>query len=296
MTFQEMLIKLEQFWSDRGCVLVQPYSSEVGAGTFNPDTFLRVLGPEPWNVAYVEPSRRPKDGRYGDNPFRVQRFYQYQVILKPAPADVLETYFESLEFIGIDPTRHDLRLIEDDWESPTLGAWGLGWQVWLDGLEITQFTYFQQSGGIDLNPVSAEITYGLERIATSIQEVESFSDLMWSRNVRWGELFKMNEFEFSKFNFEESDIELHQELFNKFEKEAARLLEKRLVLPGYDYVVKCSHLFNVLDARGAISITERVGYIARVRRLARKAALAYLEQREELGYPLLAGSGEEGKS
>jgi glycyl-tRNA synthetase alpha chain len=291
MTFQEMLLELERFWSERGCVLVQPYSSEVGAGTFNPDTFLRVLGPEPWNVAYVEPSRRPKDGRYGDNPFRVQRFYQYQVILKPSPPDVLETYFKSLEVIGIDPKKHDVRLIEDDWESPTLGAWGLGWQVWLDGLEITQFTYFQQSGGLDLDPVSAEITYGLERIATTIQGVESFSDLMWSKDVKWGELFKMNEFEFSKFNFEESDIELHQELFTKFEKEASRLLDKQLVLPGYDYVIKCSHLFNVLDARGAISITERVGYIARVRRLARKAALAYLRQREEMGFPLLASSG-----
>jgi glycyl-tRNA synthetase alpha chain len=286
-----MLLRLEQFWSDQGCVLVQPYSSEVGAGTFNPDTFLRVLGPEPWNVAYVEPSRRPKDGRYGDNPFRVQRFYQYQVILKPAPPDVVDTYFKSLEFIGVDPKKHDVRLIEDDWESPTLGAWGLGWQVWLDGLEITQFTYFQQSGGVDLDPVSAEITYGLERIATTIQEVESFSDLMWSKDVKWGELFRTNEFEFSRFNFEESDIELHQDLFVKFEKEAVRLLEKGLVLPGYDYVIKCSHLFNVLDARGAISITERVGYIARVRRLARKAALAHLRQREEMGFPLLESKG-----
>jgi len=287
VTYQDMLLKLEKFWSDYGCVLVQPYSSEVGAGTFNPETFLRVLGPEPWNVAYVEPSRRPKDGRYGDNPFRVQRFFQYQVILKPSPADVLDVYFRSLECIGIDPGKHDLRLVEDDWESPTLGAWGLGWQVWLDGLEITQFTYFQQSGGVDLDPVSAEITYGLERIATVIQGVESFSDLRWSENVRWGELFKVSEFEFSKFNFEESNIELHQQLFSSFEKEAVRLMERGLVLPGYDYVIKCSHIFNVLDARGAISISERVGYIARVRRLARKAALAYLKQREEMGFPLL---------
>jgi glycyl-tRNA synthetase alpha chain len=295
MTFQEMLIRLETFWSDYGCVLTQPYSSEVGAGTFNPETFLRVLGPEPWKVAYVEPSRRPKDGRYGDNPFRVQRFYQYQVILKPAPSDVLDVYFKSLEVIGIDPKQHDLRLVEDDWESPTLGAWGLGWQVWLDGLEITQFTYFQQSGGLDLNPISAEITYGLERIATVIQGVESFSDLLWSKDVKWGELFKRNEYEFSKFNFEESDAELHKDLFNRFEKEAVRLLDKGLVLPGYDYVIKCSHLFNVLEAKGAISITERVGYIARVRRLARKTALSYLAQREELGYPLLALGAAENK-
>jgi len=287
MTFQEMLLKLEQFWSDYGCVLVQPYSSEVGAGTFNPETFLRALGPEPWKVAYVEPSRRPKDGRYGDNPFRVQRFFQYQVILKPSPADVLDVYFRSLECMGIDPKKHDLRLVEDDWESPTLGAWGLGWQVWLDGLEITQFTYFQQAGGLDLDLVSAEITYGLERIATTIQGVESFADLKWSEDVRWGELFKTHEYEFSKFNFEESDVELHQQLFVSFEKEAVRLLDKGLVLPGYDYVIKCSHVFNVLDARGAISITERVGYIARVRRLARRAALAYMRQREEMGFPLL---------
>jgi glycyl-tRNA synthetase alpha chain len=217
----------------------------------------------------------------------VQRFFQYQVILKPSPADVLDVYFNSLERIGIDPEKHDLRLVEDDWESPTLGAWGLGWQVWLDGLEITQFTYFQQSGGIDLEPISAEITYGLERIATIIQGTESFADLKWSKDVRWAELFKTHEYEFSKFNFEESDIELHQQLFGSFEKEAARLIDKGLVLPGYDYVIKCSHIFNLLDARGAISITERVGYIARVRRLARRAALAYLRQREELGFPLI---------
>ena len=288
-SFQEMLLRLERFWSDYGCALVQPYSSEVGAGTFNPATFLRVLGPEPWKAAYVEPSRRPKDGRYGQNPNRLQMFYQYQVVLKPSPADVLDVYLESLRHIGIDLDKHDVRFVEDDWESPTLGAWGLGWEVWLDGQEITQFTYFQQAGGFDLNPITAEITYGIERIACYLQGVDRIMDLRWSRDVRWDELFLQSEVEWSTFNFEQSNPELLFEQFEKMEKEADRLLGLGLVLPGYDYVIKCSHLFNLLEARGAISVTERVGTIARVRKLARKAAGAYLKQREEMGFPLLRG-------
>jgi glycyl-tRNA synthetase alpha chain len=286
-SFQEMLLRLERFWSDQGCVLVQPYSSEVGAGTFNPSTFLRALGPEPWKAAYVEPSRRPKDGRYGQNPNRLQMFYQYQVVLKPSPADVLDVYLESLRHIGIDLERHDVRFVEDDWESPTLGAWGLGWEVWLDGQEITQFTYFQQSGGFDLEPITAEITYGIERIACYLQGVDRIMDLRWSRDMRWDELFLQGEVEWSTFNFEQSNAALLFEQFEKMEKESDRLLGSGLVLPGYDYVIKCSHLFNLLEARGAISVTERVGYIARVRKLARKAAAAWLKQREELGHPLL---------
>jgi glycyl-tRNA synthetase alpha chain len=281
-----MLLRLERFWSDQGCVLVQPYSSEVGAGTFNPATFFRVLGPEPWKAAYVEPSRRPKDGRYGENPNRLQMFYQYQVVLKPAPADVLEVYLQSLRHIGIDLERHDVRFVEDDWESPTLGAWGLGWEVWLDGQEITQFTYFQQSGGHDLEPITAEITYGIERIACYLQGVDRIMDLRWSRDVRWSELFLQNEVEWSRFNFEQSNVALLFDQFEKMESEADRLLSQGLVLPGYDYVIKCSHCFNLLEARGAISVTERVGFIARVRKLARKAATAWLKQREALEYPL----------
>jgi glycyl-tRNA synthetase alpha chain len=289
-TFQEILLRLEQFWSDKGCVLLQPYSGEVGAGTFNPATFFRVLGPEPWNAAYVEPSRRPKDGRYGENPNRLQNFYQYQVVLKPSPPDVLDQYLESLRHIGIDLSRHDVRFVEDDWESPTLGAWGLGWEVWLDGQEITQFTYFQQAGGYDLNPVTAEITYGIERIACYLQGVERIMDLRWSADRTWSDLFLKGEVEWCHFNFEQSNAPFLFELFEKFEGEAVRLLKAGLVLPGYDYVVKCSHVFNLLEARGAISVTERVATIARVRKMARLAAGAYLKQREELGYPLLPGT------
>ncbi len=291
MTFQEILLRLEQFWSDQGCTLLQPYSGEVGAGTFNPATFFRVLGPEPWKAAYVEPSRRPKDGRYGKNPNRLQNFYQYQVVLKPAPDDVLDVYLESLRHIGIDLSRHDVRFVEDDWESPTLGAWGLGWEVWLDGQEITQFTYFQQAGGYDLEPITAEITYGIERIACYLQGVERIMDLQWSREHRWDDLFLEAEVEWCRFNFEKSDPALLFDLFEKFEREATRLLKDGLVFPGYDYVVKCSHVFNLLEARGAISVTERVGIIGRVRKMARLAAGAYLRQREELGYPLLRGQG-----
>jgi glycyl-tRNA synthetase alpha chain len=290
MLFQDITLNLERYWSDYGCIIVQPYNSEVGAGTFNPATFLRCLGPEPWKAAYVEPSRRPKDGRYGENPIRMQQFLQYQVLLKPAPADVLDVYFESLRAIGIELKRHDVRLVMDDWESPTLGAAGLGWEVWIDGMEITQFTYFQQAGGIELDVVSAEITYGLGRIATFLQGVDSFFDLEWAPGVKFGELQRQYEIEFSKFNFEEADVEFHRELFEKYESEAARLLGEGLLAPGYDLVLKCSHAFNVLDARGAISVSERTGYIGRVRRLARKAALLYVKQREELGFPLLAGA------
>ena len=288
MDFQTLIMRLEAFWSEQGCVIGQPYNSEVGAGTFNPATFLRCLGPEPWRVGYVEPSKRPKDGRYGENPNRVQQFFQYQVILKPSPPDIVDLYFESLRRIGVEPKAHDLRLVEDDWESPTLGAWGLGWQVWLDGMEITQFTYFQQVGQIDLDPISVEITYGLERLAMPIQGVDDIFGIHWGGGVTWGDIYRQNEVEFSKFNFEEADVEMHFRLFGMFEKEATRLIERGLVAPGYDAVLKCSHIFNVLEARGAISVTERTGYIGRVRALARRAALAYLAQREEMGFPLLA--------
>ncbi|MEK7347847.1 MAG: glycine--tRNA ligase subunit alpha [Candidatus Eisenbacteria bacterium] len=290
MVFQETLLRLEEFWSKQGCVLLQPYAGEVGAGTFNPATFFRVLGPEPWKAAYVEPSRRPKDGRYGENPNRLQNFYQYQVALKPAPENVLELYLESLRHIGIEIEKHDVRFVEDDWESPTLGAWGLGWEVWLDGQEITQFTYFQQSGGVDLDPITAEITYGIERIACYLQGVDRIMDLQWSRDLRWDDLFLQAEREWCVFNFEQSDAALLFEIFEKYEREAARLLQSGLALPGYDYVVKCSHAFNLLEARGAIGVTERVSYIARVRKLARMAAGVYLKQREELGHPLLAAA------
>ncbi len=294
-TFQEMLLALQKFWSDQGCVLVQPYPSEVGAGTFNPATFLRALGPEPWKVAYVEPSRRPKDGRYGENPNRLQNFYQYQVLLKPAPDDVLALYEQSLQAMGIDLTQHDLRYVEDDWESPTLGAWGLGWEVWLDGMEVTQFTYFQQVGSIDVDLVPAEITYGIERLATYLQGANRIMDLQISRDFNWKQLFLENEREFCTFNFEEADVDLHFHLFADFEREAERLLSKDLLGPGYDYVIKCSHAFNMLEARGAISVTERTGYIARVRKLARMAAQATMRQRERLGYPMIADEGERAK-
>jgi len=287
--FQDIILGLQDFWAEYGCVILQPYNSEVGAGTFNPATFLRCLGPEPWKAAYVEPSRRPKDGRYGENPIRMQQFLQYQVLLKPAPSDVLDIYFGSLDALGIDLKKHDVRLVEDDWESPTLGAAGLGWEVWIDGMEITQFTYFQQAGGIELPVTSSEITYGLGRLATFLQGVDSFFELEWAPGVSFGELQKGFEVEFSKFNFDEADIPLHRELFDKYESEAVRLLALGLLAPGYDYVLKCSHAFNVLDARGAISVTERTGYITRVRKLARKTALLYTAQREELGHPLLHG-------
>ncbi len=287
MNFQDVILKLQTFWAEVGCLLQQPYDLEVGAGTMHPATFLRVLGPEPWKVAYVQPSRRPTDGRYGENPNRLQHYYQFQVILKPSTPDVQEVYLESLKALGIDPLHHDIRFVEDDWESPTLGAWGLGWEVWLDGMEITQFTYFQQAGGIDLKPVSAEITYGLERIAMYLQGVESVFDLRWADGVTYGAIHHQDEVEFSRFNFDVADKDVHFRLFEIYEEEARRLLGQELIRPASDYCLKCSHLFNILDARGAISVTERTSYLGRVRALARQVAQGYLGQREALGYPLL---------
>jgi len=286
LTFQELIFALEKYWASQGCIIQQPYDIEVGAGTFNPATFLRVLGPEPWNVAYVEPSRRPTDGRYGENPNRLQHYYQYQVIMKPSPLNIQDLYLESLKSFGIDPLDHDIRFVEDDWESPTLGAWGLGWEVWLDGMEITQFTYFQQVGGFDLNPVCVELTYGIERIAMYIQETDNVFDLKWSDNIRYGDVHHRSEVEFSTYNFETADIEILRDLFGMYEKEALRTAEKGLILPAYDYCLKCSHTFNLLDARGAISVAERTSYIGRVRNLARICAEGYLRQREVMGYPL----------
>jgi glycyl-tRNA synthetase alpha chain len=294
MNFQELIFSLERFWADQACVIQQPYDIEVGAGTFNPATFLRVLGPEPWRAAYVEPSRRPTDGRYGENPNRLQHYYQFQVILKPSPHDIQEIYLNSLRSFGIDPLEHDIRFVEDDWESPTLGAWGLGWEVWLDGMEITQFTYFQQAGGIELNPIPVEITYGVERIAMYLQGVNNVFDLKWTEGVKYGDIHHRGEVEFSRYNFEEADVEMLFRLFEMYEKEAKTLVEKQLILPAYDYALKTSHIFNLLDARGAISVTERVGYILRVRTLARLSAEGYLKQREEMGFPLLIKNSEFG--
>ena len=287
MTFQELILALQRFFAEQGCVIQQPYDVEVGAGTMNPATFLRVLGPEPWKVAYVESTRRPADGRYGENPNRLQHYYQYQVIMKPSPDDIQEIYLDSLRSLGIDPLKHDIRFVEDDWESPTLGAWGLGWEVWLDGLEITQFTYFQQAGGIDLKPVSVELTYGIERIAMFLQGVDSVYDLTWVKGVTYGDIHHKSEVEWSVHNFEEADVALQFQLFDQYEREGLRLIEKGLVLPAYDYCLKSSHTFNLLDARGAIGVTERTSFIGRVRNLARRCAEAYLKQREEAGFPLM---------
>ncbi len=287
MTYQEMIAKLQAFWSDQGCVIVQPYNSEVGAGTFNPHTFLRVLGPEPWKVAYVEPSKRPKDGRYGENPNRVHQFLQYQVILKPNPPDSQGIYLESLRAIGIEARDHDIRFVEDDWESPTLGAAGLGWEVWLDGMEISQFTYFQQVGGLKLDPISVELTYGLVRLCMFLQGIDHIKDLLWGGGLTWGEIQGQFEREYSVFNFEVADVALYRRLFDDKEQEAQILIAKGLIYPGYDAVIKCSHIFNVLEARGAISVTERTGYITRVRTLARQVAKAYVSSRQEMGFPLL---------
>lgn len=287
LTFQEVILTLEKYWGDKGCIIQQPYDVEKGAGTMNPATFLRALGPEPWKVAYVEPSRRPTDGRYGENPNRLQHYYQYQVILKPSPDDVLELYLESLRQLGIEPEKHDIRLVEDNWESPTLGAWGLGWEVWLDGMEVTQFTYFQQCGGFDCYPVCAEITYGIERLVMYIQNKESVYDIEWINGISYGDVHHQGEVDYSHYNFTVADVETLLTMFRLSEQEALRTLEKGLVQPAYDYVLKCSHLFNLLDARGAISVTERTAYIGRIRNLARAAAKEYLAQRERLGYPLL---------
>jgi len=287
MTFQELIFALNDYWAKQGCVIQQPYDVEVGAGTFNPATFLRSLGPEPWNVAYVEPSRRPTDGRYGENPNRLQHYYQYQVIMKPSPQDIQQIYLDSLKSFGIDPLEHDIRFVEDDWESPTVGAWGLGWEVWLDGMEITQFTYFQQVGGADLNPICAELTYGIERIAMYIQGIDNVYDLQWTDRITYGDVHHRDEVEWSVYNFEKADIDMLRKLFDMYEAEGIRVSKDDLVLPTYDACLKCSHTFNMLNARGAISVAERTSYIGRVRNLARTSAELYMKQREELGYPLL---------
>lgn len=287
MNFQDVILNLQTFWSKKGCLLVQPYDMEVGAGTFHPVTLLKALGPEPWRVAYVQPSRRPTDGRYGENPNRLQHYYQYQVILKPSPADVQQLYLESLKVLGIDPMAHDIRFVEDDWESPTLGASGLGWEVWLDGMEITQFTYFQLAGSIELSPIPVEITYGLERITMYLQGVDNVYELKWNDTITYGDVYHRNEVEQSTYNFEKADVEKLQGFFSAYEAESKQLIEAGLVLPSYEYCLKCSHTFNLLDARGAISVTERTGYIGRIRTMARSCAEKYLQQREEMGFPLL---------
>ena len=291
MTFQEIILNLQNYWAKQNCVIAQPYDVEKGAGTMSPYTFLKALGPEPWKVAYVEPSRRPADARYGENPNRVYQHHQYQVILKPSPDNVQELYLGSLEALGIDAEKHDIRFVEDNWEAPTLGAWGLGWEVWLDGMEITQFTYFQQVGGIDCELESAELTYGLERIAMYIQEKDNVFDIQWVKDITYGDIFKKAEVEHSIYSFEEADADLLFSLFDSYEKEAKRIIEKDIIVPAYDYVLKCSHVFNVLDARGAISVTERTGFISKVRNLARMVAQSYIEQRKEMGYPLLKKMG-----
>jgi glycyl-tRNA synthetase alpha chain len=293
MDFQSVILALQQYWSDRGCLIAQPYDIEKGAGTMSPHTFLRAIGPEPWSVAYVEPCRRPTDGRYGENPNRLQHYYQFQVLLKPSPDDVLQMYLDSLKFLGIDPKDHDVRFVEDDWESPTLGAWGVGWEVWLDGMEVTQFTYFQQVGGLDCRPVSAEITYGLERLVMYLQGVNSIFDITWRSHpqlgdIKYGQVHLQNEVEQSAYNFgkQGQNSDLLFQLFAQYEQEATQLVSSELVLPAFDYVLKCSHTFNLLDARGVISVTERVRYIARIRNLARQVAKLYLAQREAMGFPL----------
>jgi glycyl-tRNA synthetase alpha chain len=278
LNYQDMIGALESYWSDYGCVLMQPYHTEVAAGTMNPATFLRSLGPEPWNTAYVEPVLRPSDGRYGENPYRFQHYFQYQVILKPSPADVLDLYFASLERLGIDLLAHDVRLVEDDWEQPTLGAWGLGWEVWLDGMEVTQFTYFQQLGGIDLDLIPAEITYGLERLAMFLQQKKSGFDVVWAPGVTWGDVYRESERQWSVYNFEAAPVEVLTRRFEEHERECRVLVERELPLPAYDQVLKCSHAFNLLDARGAISVTERAAYIGRVRDLARRTAQLYVQR------------------
>ncbi|WP_096201300.1 glycine--tRNA ligase subunit alpha [Bacillus sp. FJAT-45350] len=287
MNVQDMILTLQNFWAKQNCIITQAYDVEKGAGTMNPMTYLRSIGPEPWNVAYVEPSRRPVDGRYGENPNRLYQHHQFQVIMKPSPDNIQELYLESLKELGINPLEHDIRFVEDNWEAPTLGAWGLGWEVWLDGMEITQFTYFQQVGGIDANPVAAEITYGIERLASYIQDKENVFDLEWVNGFTYGDIYLQPEYEHSKYTFEVSDSKMLFSLFSTYEQEAQRALEEELVFPAYDYVLKCSHVFNQLDARGAISVTERTGYIGRVRNLARKCASVYYEERERLGFPML---------
>ena len=285
-TFQKIILRLQEYWDRQGCALLQPYDMEVGAGTSHTATFLRAIGPEPWRAAYVQPSRRPKDGRYGENPNRLQHYYQYQVVLKPSPLDILDHYIGSLEALGIDPKVHDIRFVEDDWENPTLGAWGLGWEVWLNGMEVTQFTYFQQVGGLDCKPITGEITYGIERLAMYLQGVDNVFDLVWTPGITYRDVFLQNEIEQSTYNFEQSNAPLLFEHFSHYEAEAKRLIEARLALPAYEMVLKAGHTFNLLDARGAISVTERAAYIGRIRNLARAVSQAYFDSRLRLGFPL----------
>jgi glycyl-tRNA synthetase alpha chain len=285
-TFQELILKLQSYWDRQGCALLQPYDMEVGAGTSHTATFLRALGPEPWRAAYVQPSRRPKDGRYGDNPNRLQHYYQYQVVLKPSPPDILELYIGSLEALGIDPKAHDIRFVEDDWENPTLGAWGLGWEVWLDGMEVTQFTYFQQVGGINCKPITGEITYGIERLAMYLQDVKNVFDLVWTPGVTYRDVYHQNEVEQSTYNFEQSNAEMLFRHFADYEAEAKRLMQAQLALPGYEMVLKAAHTFNLLDARGAISVTERAAYIGRIRNLARSVSQSYFDSRLRQDFPM----------
>ena len=291
LSFQDLILRLQQYWAERGCVVMQPYDKEMGAGTFHPATFLRAVGPEPWSAAYVQPSRRPTDGRYGDNPFRLQHYYQYQVAIKPSPDDIQDLYLESLEAIGIDTLVHDIRFVEDNWESPTLGAWGLGWEVWLNGMEVTQFTYFQQVGGLECRPVTGEITYGLERLAMYLQNVESIFDIVWTDGplgrITYGDVYRQNEVEQSRYNFDEADIDTLFHDFDHAEHDCERLIEKNLALPAYEKMLAASHLFNLLDARQAISVSERQRYILRVRSMARAVAEAYYKSREELGFPMI---------
>jgi glycyl-tRNA synthetase alpha chain len=287
LNFQDVIAQLHQFWGDRGCLIVQPYDTEKGAGTKSPHTFLRAIGPEPWSVAYVEPCRRPADGRYGENPNRVQHYYQYQVLIKPSPDNIQDLYLESLRALGLHPEDHDIRFVEDNWEDAAVGAWGAGWEVWLDGMEVTQFTYFQQCGGLDCRPVSVEITYGLERLTMYLQNVNSFFDIQWNKTLTYGDVHLQSEIENSTFNFEASNPEALFTLFQLYEQEAERLVTKDLVLPAFDYVLKCSHTFNLLDARGVISVTERTRYITQIRNLARQVAQLYLQQREAMGFPLI---------
>lgn len=287
MTFQAVIAKLHEFWGERGCLIAQPFDTEKGAGTMSPHTFLRAIGPEPWSVAYIEPCRRPTDGRYGENPNRVQHYYQYQVLIKPSPDNIQDIYLDSLRVLGIHPEDHDIRFVEDNWESPTLGAWGVGWEVWLDGMEVTQFTYFQQCGGIDCRPVSIEITYGLERLAMYLQNVDAIKKIQWNEKIQYGDIFWQGEIEQCTYNFEASNPEMLLNLFSLYEQEAKQLIEKGLVLPSLEYVLKCSHSFNLLDARGVIAVTERTRYIGRIRNLAREVAHLYLAQRESLGFPLV---------
>lgn len=293
MNFQSVIATLHEFWANLGCLIVQPYDTEKGAGTKSPHTFLRAIGPEPWSVAYIEPCRRPADGRYGENPNRYQHYYQYQVLIKPSPANIQDVYLDSLRALGIRPEDHDVRFVEDNWEDAAVGAWGVGWEVWLDGMEVTQFTYFQQCGGLDCRPVSIEITYGLERLTMYLQEVDAFTKIKWNDQLTYGDVYLQSEIEHSTYNFESSNPELLFKLFNLYQQEAEQLMDKKLVLPSYDYVLKCSHSFNLLDARGVISVTERTRYIRQIRNLARRIAQLYLEQREALGFPLLKSENTE---